>query len=172
MFDDQRVKKMALPCLHPSAVVKSGCGDLSASGTAPAQRLGWRRLLRSWHLFSPLHLMLRKREGKRFPSSKKIMLSSPCAPDSGKEPGRVGAACSVHRGQAAALQHPPACHFSSFSKVLLQFAGETLRTPLIHTLPAEQPFKSCTQAAALAAMVRGLVFLSSGHGPCPFLFHP
>lgn len=131
---------------------------------------GW--LLRSWEVLSPLHLMLRKRKGKGFPSLEKIVLGSPCAPASGKEPGRVGAACSMHWGRAAALQHPPACCFSSFREVLLQFAGGTLTTPLIHTLPGEQPFKSCTQAADLAAMARGLVLLTSAQAPAPFPLSP
>lgn len=141
--------------------VRAGSGDLSLSSTVPAKRLGWRRLLQSWDFFSLLPLILRKKKkGKRFPSLKKIKLSSPCAPASRKEPGRGGCCPKVQQGRAAALPHPPACPFTSFRKVLLQFVDATLKT-LIHTLPPEQPLRSCSQPAALDPKVRGAGWCSS-----------
>lgn len=86
-------------------------------------------------------------KGKGFPSSK-IMLGNLCGPAHTKELGRVGAACSMHGGQAAALQEPqlqqspaPVCRWD-------------VTSPLTHAVPGEWPSKSCTPAAALAAMVR------------------
>lgn len=61
----ESAQKMVLSCRHLSVEVKSCCGDVAASGTAPAKRLGWRWLLQSWDFFSPLSLVLRKRKGKQ-----------------------------------------------------------------------------------------------------------
>lgn len=131
--------------------VRAGSGDLSLSGTVPAKRLGCRWLLQSWDFFSLLHLILRKKkERKKVSFSKKDQEGA----------GQGGCYPKVHRGPAAALPHPSACYFPSFRKVLLQFVDATLKT-LIHTLPAEQPLKSCSQPAALAPMVRGAGWCSS-----------